>query len=144
MANFDPDALMSTWTDEKYNPLHNGKTFEECIRDAFNIPKPDNYVYRAQGETTLAITQRAIGGKRAHGMHNWYHDEAGQPVRSQPLNPPVPTIPTPHLTLPRTTHRTPPLPTQPPTQPSSRPPSPSPKPSTPSPPILNRTPCAPP
>ncbi|KAL5388081.1 hypothetical protein PMIN06_011480 [Paraphaeosphaeria minitans] len=73
--SFSPDALLEGWTDEKYNPKHNRKNFEECIRAAFNIPKSDNYVYRAQGETTLAITQRAVGGKRVHGMHDWYHDE---------------------------------------------------------------------
>ncbi|KAJ4287799.1 hypothetical protein N0V90_012503 [Kalmusia sp. IMI 367209] len=79
LRNFDPDTLLKDWTDEKYSPAHNGKTLEECIRAAFNIPKNDSYVYRAHGETTLAITQRAIGGKRSHGMHNWYHDESGIP-----------------------------------------------------------------
>lgn len=77
---FDPHALLQDWTDGKYNPEHCGKTFEQCVRVAFNIPKDDNYVYRAQGETTLAMTQKAIGGKRIHGMHNWYHDENGKPV----------------------------------------------------------------
>jgi hypothetical protein len=80
MRNFGPDALLQDWTDQKYNPKHNGRTFEECIQAAFNIAKTDNYVYRAQGETTLAITQRAIGGKRVHGMHDWYHDEKGDLV----------------------------------------------------------------
>ncbi|KAK3201597.1 hypothetical protein GRF29_185g1402270 [Pseudopithomyces chartarum] len=102
LRNFDPDALLKDWSDEKYNPLHNGKTFEECIRLAFNIPKSDNYIYRAQGETTLAITQRAIGAKRTHGMHNWYHDENGQP--NDPPHPSPDEIP--------------------PTPPSSPPPSP--------------------
>ena len=82
LKNFDPDILYKSWTDEKYNPTHNGKTFEQCIQEAFNLPKSDKYVYRAQGETTLALTQRAINGKDAHGMHNWYHDENGQPVRN--------------------------------------------------------------
>ncbi|KAF1976703.1 hypothetical protein BU23DRAFT_501860 [Bimuria novae-zelandiae CBS 107.79] len=90
LKNFDPDALLKDWADEKYSPLHNGKTFEECIRAAFNIPRNDTYVYRAQGETTLAITQRAIGGKRSHGLHNWYHDEKGDP--NDPPNPTAPEI----------------------------------------------------
>lgn len=80
LRNFDPAAFMANWSDEKYLPTHNGKTFEESIRAAFSIPKNDMYVYRAQGETTLAITQRAINGKRANGLHNWYHDEEGKPV----------------------------------------------------------------
>lgn len=81
LKNFNPDKFLQEWSDEKYVPSqHNGKTFEECIRAAFNIPENDTYVYRAQGETTLAITQKAINGKRAHGLHNWYHDEHGKPV----------------------------------------------------------------
>lgn len=80
LRNFSPNALLGDWTDEKYCPNHNGKSFEESIRAAFNLPKSDNYVYRAQGETTLAITQRAIAGKRVHGMHDWYHDEDKNPV----------------------------------------------------------------
>jgi hypothetical protein len=73
LKNFDPNAFLQDWSPDKYSPSHNGKPFKECIRDAFGIPSPDTYVYRAQGETTLSITQRAINGKRAHGLHNWYH-----------------------------------------------------------------------
>lgn len=80
LKSFSPSTFLQTWSDEKYSPLHTGKTFAECIREAFNIPSSDTYIYRAQAQTTLDITQRAIGGKRAHGLHGWYHDDEGRPV----------------------------------------------------------------
>ena len=73
LTNFDPNALLESWTPDKYSPIHTGKPFDECIRAAFDIPKTDSYVYRAQGETTLAITQRVIGAGRTNGLHAWYH-----------------------------------------------------------------------
>jgi hypothetical protein len=80
MRNFDPDALLEKWTDDKYCPTQSEKPFAQCIREAFSIPKSDAYVYRAQAETTLDITQRAIEGKRNYGLHGWYHDDEGKPV----------------------------------------------------------------
>lgn len=83
LKHFDPDALFEKWTDEEFNPTHSGKPLARCIGEAFGIPPTDQYVYRAQGETTLHITERAISGKRAHGMHNWYHDASGAPITPQ-------------------------------------------------------------
>ena len=80
LKNFNPNTFLETWSDEKYSPTHSGKTFAQCIRAAFDIPETDKYIYRAQAETTLDITQRAIAAKRTHGMHGWYHDEEGKPV----------------------------------------------------------------
>ncbi|KAH7344371.1 hypothetical protein BKA66DRAFT_576963 [Pyrenochaeta sp. MPI-SDFR-AT-0127] len=83
LKNFSPETLLQGWSDEKYSPLHSGKTLAQCIREAFSIPNSDAYVYRAQAETTLDVTQRAIAAKRAHGLHGWYHDEQGKPVEPQ-------------------------------------------------------------
>ncbi|KAF1850565.1 uncharacterized protein K460DRAFT_350607 [Cucurbitaria berberidis CBS 394.84] len=83
LKNFNPDVLLQGWSEEKYSPLHSGKTFAQCIREAFNIPSSDSYVYRAQAETTLDTTQNAIGGKRIHGLHGWYHDDEGNPTEPQ-------------------------------------------------------------
>jgi len=80
LKNFDPDALMQNWSDQNFCPAQSGKPFAQCIREAFSIPKSDAYVYRAQAETTLDITQKAIQGKRSYGLHGWYHDNEGQPV----------------------------------------------------------------
>ncbi|KAF2849691.1 hypothetical protein T440DRAFT_508522 [Plenodomus tracheiphilus IPT5] len=83
LRNFDSEALLQNWDDEKYSPLHNGKSFAQSIREAFGIPSSDAYVYRALAETTLDITQRAIDAKRAHGLHGWYHDDEGTPITPQ-------------------------------------------------------------
>jgi hypothetical protein len=83
LKNFNPDGFLQNWTDEEYSPSHNGKPFAQCIGEAFNIPSSDEYVYRAQAETTLKITQRAIAAKRISGLHGWYHDEDGKPVGIQ-------------------------------------------------------------
>ncbi len=78
---FDPDRFLQTWTEDKYSPLLNGKSFAQNIREAFSIPTSDQYVYRAQAETTLDITQKAIAGKRANGLHSWYiFQDEGKPV----------------------------------------------------------------
>jgi hypothetical protein len=80
LNNFNPDAFLQIWSGEKFSPTHSGKTFAQCIREAFDISSSDTYVYRAQAETTLGTTQRAIGAKRAHGLHGWYHDDEQKPV----------------------------------------------------------------
>ena len=80
LRNFDPDKLLQNWSDDKYSPARNGKPFAQCIREAFGIPSSDAYVYRAQAETTLDVTQRAIAGKRSYGFHGWYHGNEGKPV----------------------------------------------------------------
>lgn len=82
LDKFDPESFLQDWTEEKYSPLHNTKSLAQCLREAFSIPAADSYVYRAQAETTLDVTQRAIAAKRAHGLHGWYHDDEGKPVCS--------------------------------------------------------------
>ncbi|KAF2014180.1 hypothetical protein BU24DRAFT_492878 [Aaosphaeria arxii CBS 175.79] len=78
---FDADAFIQKWSQSNgaYIPSP-GKSFRQCIIEAFDLPSDDKWVYRAQGETTLDITQRAIDAKRRNGMHNWYHDEDGKPI----------------------------------------------------------------
>jgi hypothetical protein len=80
LKNFNPDNFLQNWSDDKLSPTHSGKTLAQCIREAFSIPSSDTYVYRAQAETTLDVTERAIAGKRAYGLHGWYHDNEGKPV----------------------------------------------------------------
>ena len=78
LRNFDPDAFLQNWS-EDFIP-NEEKPFSRCIRSAFRMPEGDTYRYRAQGVTTLDMTQAAIGGKRKNGLHGWYHDENGSPV----------------------------------------------------------------
>jgi hypothetical protein len=81
LKSFNPDTLLENWSDEKYNPIQSGKPLAQCVREAFGIPSSDSYVYRAQGETTLDITQRVIAAKDANGLHDWYHDDDRKLVR---------------------------------------------------------------
>lgn len=146
--SFSPETLLQDWSDEKYSPLHNGKTFAQCIRDAFDIPNSDTYVYRAQAETTLDIAQRAIAGKRAHGLHGWYHDEEGKPVRTTSITP-IQALCSTKKYITQITHtyrsrrNTQHLRKSPPTPASSAHHSTSPKPSTASKPMQKPTRCAP-
>ena len=80
-SSFDPETFLSKWSTDPILP-NEDRTFRDCIIQAFNLPPDDKYVYRAQGETTLDITQKAINGKRAHGLHGWYHDDDRKPVRA--------------------------------------------------------------
>lgn len=80
LQGFNPDNFLKEWSDKEFNPIQSGKPLARCIGEAFDIPPTDQYVYRAQGETTLHITERAISAKRARGMHDWYHDENGTPI----------------------------------------------------------------
>ncbi|RAR13370.1 transcription factor nrm1 whi5 [Stemphylium lycopersici] len=85
LRNFNPETFLEEWSEEKYSPLYNGKTLAQSIGEAFDIPPTDKYVYRAQAETTLLITQRAIEAKRQHGLHGWYLDDEGKPT--EPAHP---------------------------------------------------------
>jgi hypothetical protein len=85
---FVADDFMQKWSPEDHIPGHENEfDFRNCIIKAFNLPENDEYTYRAQGVTTLSITQKAINGKRAHGLHGWYHDESGKPVEPQHPSP---------------------------------------------------------
>ncbi|KAF2818429.1 hypothetical protein CC86DRAFT_364284 [Ophiobolus disseminans] len=85
LKNFNPGTFLQDWSEEKYSPTQSGKPFAQCIGEAFGIPPTDAYVYRAQAETTLHTTQKAIAGKRSYGLHGWYHDDDGKPI--EPLHP---------------------------------------------------------
>jgi hypothetical protein len=78
LSNFNPDTFFENWTEEKFSPSCNQEPLSKCIGESFGIPPSDKYVYRAQAETTLHGTQRAIDAKRAHGLHGWYHDDSGK------------------------------------------------------------------
>jgi hypothetical protein len=81
LINFNPDEFLDNWS-EQFVPSEE-KPFERCVRAAFKVSQKDAYLYRAQGTTTLDMTQAAITAKRKNGMHDWYHDEDVKPVRSR-------------------------------------------------------------
>jgi hypothetical protein len=80
LKDFDPHSFLRSWAENPQTPSHTGKTFEQCMRDSFAIPNPDKYVYMAHAQITLADCQKAINGKRANTLHQWYHQEDGKPV----------------------------------------------------------------
>ncbi|KAF1938674.1 hypothetical protein EJ02DRAFT_468717 [Clathrospora elynae] len=87
-TKFNPHTFLEDWSEEKYSPTHSGKMLAQCIREAFDIPASDDYIYRAQAHTTLDITQRAIAAKQAHGLHDWYnYDDEGNAIPSQHPSP---------------------------------------------------------
>lgn len=89
LKSFNPKSYLESYSPESDVPTLDSptQTFASTIQRTFNIPQPDTYTYRAQAETTLAITQRAIAGKRVHGLHNWYHTPTGEPIPPPPPSP---------------------------------------------------------
>ncbi|KAF9693201.1 hypothetical protein EKO04_008755 [Ascochyta lentis] len=83
LKSFNPETFLDNWSDEKFNPISSGKPLARCIGEAFDIPPTDAYIYRAQGETTLLMTQKVIAAKGANGMHDWYHDDTGALIEPQ-------------------------------------------------------------
>ncbi|KAF2108816.1 hypothetical protein BDV96DRAFT_586742 [Lophiotrema nucula] len=83
------EIVSKDWSDAYVPSETNGKSFKDCICEAFEIPKKDNYTYKAHGQTTLDITQKAIDGKRKNSLHNWYHDEEGQKASEPPSLPEI-------------------------------------------------------
>ncbi|KAF2736753.1 hypothetical protein EJ04DRAFT_551107 [Polyplosphaeria fusca] len=84
-TKFDPDQFLASWSDSRFIPTEqNFRLFSDCIREAFQLSADDAHVYRAQGTTTLDITQKAINGKRKNGLHDWYHDEKRENVAEPP------------------------------------------------------------
>lgn len=100
LQKFNPNTFLDEWSEEKYSPLYSDKPLAQCIGEAFDIPPTDDYVYRAQAETTLLATQRAIDAKRQHGLHAWYTDDKGKPVCT-PTVLPVESPATANVSLPK-------------------------------------------
>ncbi|PVI01149.1 hypothetical protein DM02DRAFT_365652 [Periconia macrospinosa] len=101
LKSFNPQDYLEAYTPETHVPIPDSptQTFTSTIHGTFNIPENDTYTYRAQGETTLPLTQKAISGKRTHGLHNWYHTPTGTPTTTLPSPHPLPAEITAYTTL---------------------------------------------
>ena len=79
-STFDPDAFFEAWNADHKN-LPENNDFRSSIITRFNLSHNDSYVYHATASVTLSQVQDAIrhGGKA--GLHAWYLDEEGEPVR---------------------------------------------------------------
>lgn len=61
----------------------------KAITTAFNLDENDHYVYHAIASVTLEQVQQVIDAGGANGLHKWYVDAEGKPVRQvvPPNNP---------------------------------------------------------
>ena len=79
-SQFDPDGLFNAWErDQKALPEDND--LRSSIISTFHLPPSDDYVYHATASVTLAQVQAAIKHGRGSGLHEWYLDGEGKPVR---------------------------------------------------------------
>lgn len=77
---FNPDALFNSWG-SKQQTLPQENDLASSIKTTFNLPYNDTYVYHAIASVTLSQVQEAIDYGAAQGLHGWYFDEEGKPVR---------------------------------------------------------------
>ncbi|CAI6330839.1 unnamed protein product [Periconia digitata] len=89
LRSFNPQTYLEGYSSENDTPIVDSptQTFSSTLQRTFDIPQNDTYTYRAQGETSLPTAQKAIGGKRVHGLHNWYHTPSGEAVSSPSPHP---------------------------------------------------------
>ena len=80
VSQFEPDALFDAWGKDQKCMLENDD-LRSAIISVFDLPQSDSYIYRAIASVTLSQVQEAIkhGGKA--GLHTWYLDDQGKPVR---------------------------------------------------------------
>jgi hypothetical protein len=64
------------------NDLHNAS------RVLFQLPEPDSYTYHAITSVKLAQVQSVVNLGGTNGLHAWYRNDDGSPVRSRPLTAP--------------------------------------------------------
>lgn len=60
--------------------------FEKAIRSWFKLPATDTYVYHAITSVELAQVQDVVKRGGAHGLHDWYRNDAGEPVSDLSLH----------------------------------------------------------
>ena len=77
---FNPDTLFDSWG-SKPQTLPQENDLASSIKTTFNLPYNDKYVYHAIASVTLSQVQEAINHGAAQGLHGWYFDEEGKPVR---------------------------------------------------------------
>ena len=77
-ADFDPEKYFQNWSRELL-PQHND--LQTSLKKSFSLPRNDNYVYHAIASVTLSQVQDAISIGGEHGLHAWYLDGTGQPVK---------------------------------------------------------------
>lgn len=77
---FNPDEYFEALANgQKTRPTDND--LRSSIISTFKLPENDDYVYHASASVTLAQVQAAIDHGGGSGLHTWYMNEEGKPVR---------------------------------------------------------------
>ena len=79
-SHFEPDALFETWSKDRKGMPENDD-LRSSIISLFNLPHNDSYVYHAIASVTLSQVQEAVNYGGKVGLHTWYLDDEGKPVR---------------------------------------------------------------
>ena len=79
-TSFSPDAYFDAWEKGDITaPIDND--FAKFILTTFGLPQDDDYTYAAVAEVTLVQAQKYIEHGGQGGLHAWYRDDQGKPVR---------------------------------------------------------------
>lgn len=79
--HFEPNALFEAWSKDQKS-LPENDDLKSSIVSTFNLPSNDAYVYHATASVILSQVQEAIKHGNKAGLHAWYLDDEGKPVRS--------------------------------------------------------------
>ncbi len=79
-SQFDPDVLFDDWGNGR-KLLPENHDLRSAIISIFSLSKNDSYVYHAIASVTLSQVQAAIGHGAGFGLHAWYLDNEGSPVK---------------------------------------------------------------
>ena len=82
-TSFSPDAYFDTWEKGDIPGLYDNN-FRKFILTTFGLPQDDTYTYAAVAEVTLLQAQTYVEFGGQGGLHAWYKDDEGKPVRSPP------------------------------------------------------------
>jgi hypothetical protein len=81
--SFSPDELIED-TDRQREALSHllKNDLFNASRVLFQLPDPDPYTYHAIASVKLAQVQSVVNLGGANGLHAWYRNEDGSPVRT--------------------------------------------------------------
>lgn len=79
-SHFEPDVIFDSWSKGR-NHLPEDDDLRSSIISTFNLPHNDSYVYHAIASVTLSQVQQAVNHGGKAGLHAWYLDGEGKPVR---------------------------------------------------------------
>ena len=77
---FTPDEYFAKWTRGEIAPPQDDNDFPRFIFESFDLPKDDDYHYRATAVVTLSQVQRYLQFGAKGGLLAWYRDDEGNEV----------------------------------------------------------------